>query len=157
MTALRSWWTGRSVREQRMLLVLAALLAVTVAWFGVVGPLDRALADARERHGRAVIAHAAVAADAAALGAVDGATAATGSIEERVQRSATEAGFGIARAEPGGQGQVALTFDAVRAAPFFAWVDRLGREGGLVVDAVDARANSDATLGVRLTVRERGR
>ena len=54
----RAWWRLRTPREQRMLLAMGALLAVTLAWLLVVRPIDDALADARARHARAVITHA---------------------------------------------------------------------------------------------------
>jgi len=39
-----------------MLIGLGALLAALILWFGIVRPLDNALAEARARHGRAVLA-----------------------------------------------------------------------------------------------------
>ena len=53
------WWDGRSVREQRMLAVMGALVLGVVGWLGVVRPLDGWQAD-QARARRCVQAHAGI-------------------------------------------------------------------------------------------------
>ena len=55
MTGARVWFEGRSLRERRLILVMLALAALTIAWGGVIRPLGDALASARTRHADAVI------------------------------------------------------------------------------------------------------
>ena len=43
------WWRTRTLREQRLLLALAGIAAIVLAWLLVVRPLGDALSEARER------------------------------------------------------------------------------------------------------------
>lgn len=156
---LRDWWRLRTLREQRLLLAMVALLVVTFAWLVVVRPVDDALADARARHGRAVIAVADARAQGEAIMRLQRAAALPPSLPINifVSQKAEEAGFAVARLEPEGANQVQLAINAVRAQAFFPWVAQLERRHGLIVERLVARTNSDATLAVQVTFRTRSR
>ena len=66
----RIWYVGLSLREQRLIAVMAALFLIVFVWLLVLRPLGDALADARERHDEAVLARAQARAQAEALGAL---------------------------------------------------------------------------------------
>ena len=152
-------WRLRSRREQWLLLVMAALFALTFAWAGVIRPLGDRLADARERHGRAVIALASVRtqADAVLLLQRAGALAAGADTAALLGRAAKQAGFTAATVTPTGPASATVSIAAVRAPAFFGWVANLQRQDGLIVDQLSAHTNSDATLAVELGVRARSR
>ncbi len=153
-----TWFRERSRREQRLLLVLAGLALLALAWLLVVRPLGDRLAAARERHGAALVALAEARADAAAIGRLEKARPAPlgGAIEQSVAQSASAAGFQLSRIGPDRAGRVALAIEAARPQALFAWVGEMEAARGLVVERLVATANSDRTLSVSLVFRQRG-
>ncbi len=152
------WWRTRSLREQRLLLVMFGLLAIVLAWLLIIRPLGDALSQARERHGRAVLAVAEARAQAQAISglkmpaAVDAAVP----VETLISRSANEAGFpvtGIQRETPRA---ATMTIQSVRPQAFFGWVNQMENRNGLIVERLSATTNSDQTLAVTITMRRRG-
>ena len=140
------WWRGRSVREQRLLLVMFALLAVTVLWLGIYRPMQAALSNARARHQEAVIRLGEVRAAAAALKSGP-AVGLPGPLVSVVTQAATDAGFANAVVTPQGDRRVSVSIPSARPAPFFAWIASLEARG-IVVERLSARANSDPTLAI---------
>lgn len=155
---LITWWRARTLREQRLLLIMFALMAVVLAWLVVVRPLGDALSDARERHGRAVAALAQAKAEADAIARLeqDAPAALAAPVEAVVGQSATEAGFPVTRAVRSDGNQAILTLASVRPRAFFAWLGQM-QARGFVVERLTATANSDQTLAVELAIRARGR
>lgn len=149
MTALRDWWRGRSLREQRLLLVMVALLAVTILWLGIYRPVQDWRAAARERHADAVIARAAVQAQAAALKRLGARRppANAGPLAPIVTAAAQEAGFAAATVAPQGDRRASIAIPAARPAALLGWLADLEARG-IVVEQMSARANSDPTLRV---------
>lgn len=157
--AIRTWFGGRTPREQRLLLVLAAVAAVVLAWLLVLRPLGDALAEARERHDAAVIARSEARARAEAIGALEKnkGPALREPVDVVLARAATEAGFELASVEPAADGSgTTIAIEAVKPQAFFPWVARLEGGEGLLVTALAATANADKTLAVRATFRGRG-
>lgn len=153
---LRTWWRDRSPREQRLLLVMIALIAVVIAWL-FVRTMDDALSDVRERHSRAVIEQAEVRAKVAALKALERGTARRleAPIDVVVGQSASEVGFVLSRTEPQGRDRVVIAIASARPQAFFGWLNDLeGR--GVFPERLIARANSDQTLSIEATMRGRG-
>lgn len=154
---VHGWWRLRTTREQRLLLAMFALIAVTILWFGIVRPLDDALADARQRHGRAVIAEAEARGQAEAIAALRRNRPPRLDLPVRVfvPQSASAAGFTVQRADPFEPDGVSIAIAAVKPPAFFDWVAALqGR--GLIVEALSANTNPDGTLSVQVTVRQGG-
>jgi general secretion pathway protein M len=154
---LKSWWRTRTLREQRLLLVMFGLAAVVLTWLLVIRPLSDALSRAKERHGQAVLALAEARAQAAAIGGMERAPRArlTVPIEVLLNQAATEAGFPVAKVEREGTSQATMTLQSVRPQAFFAWTNQMeGRS--LLVERLSATANSDQTLSVTVTFRARG-
>lgn len=154
---LKIWWKGRSPREQRLLLVMAALAAILIAWLLVFRPLGNALSDAKERHASAMVALAEARAQADVIRqAEDEAPAALGMpLDVLLSQAAAEAGFPVARLERQGSKQATMTIEAVRPQAFFGWIGEL-ESRGLIVERLTATTNSDQTLGVQFTLRARG-
>lgn len=155
--SFNSWWKTRTLREQRLLLAMFALLAVVVVWLALIRPLGDALSNAKQRHNDAVLALADLRAQAAAIRlAQQGApTTLTVPLDAMLSQSATDAGFTVARIEPQGGTQANLVIDSVRPQAFFGWVGQMeGR--GLIVDRLVATPNGDQTLSVQVSFRARG-
>lgn len=153
------WWRLRSVREQRLLLVMAALFAGVLLWLGVVRPLAGAFDRAKLRQATAATGLADARAQAAAIAAIErgGTPRPTAPIARFVSEQAQAAGFGDPHVVPAGGEGASITLSAVRPQAFFAWIARLEREQGVVVETLNARTNSDRTLAVRATLRPRSR
>lgn len=149
-----SWWRGRTTREQRMLLVLAALLGATLVWYGIIRPLDDALVDARARHTRSITAEAEARGVADAIAEYRRTRPARLDIPVRVfvPQTASAAGFTVTRADPFEPDGVSIVMASVRPAAFFTWLSGL-QSRGLVIEALSASPNPDRTLSVQFTVR----
>jgi general secretion pathway protein M len=156
MERLRTWWGERSLREQRLLLFMLALLALVALWLLAVRPLSDQLVAQQRRHAEAVTALAQARSRAAALRPRGRAPAAAAPlpIDGLIRRTSAEAGFGNARIAGQGPARATFALDAVRAPAFFAWIRSLEARG-LVVDSLRARANGDRTLAVEATFRSR--
>lgn len=156
--SFKSWWATRTLREQRLLLVMAGLAAVVLAWLLILRPLSDALSNARERHNQAVLALADVRAQAQAIADAQGAAPAAlaGPLDAMLAQSAAEAGFSNARVTPEGGNRAVVAVDAARPQAFFGWVAGMERRG-LIVDRLSAAANPDRTLSVQVTFRMRSR
>lgn len=152
-TQFLDWWRGRSLREQRLLLVMGALLAVTILWLGIYRPIQNGLSAARERHQQAVIRLGEVRTEAAALRTLGRAGAARlpGPLAAVVMQSAAEAGFGNATVAPQGDARVSISIPSGRSAPLLRWIGSL-EAGGVIVERLSARVNSDQTLSVDATL-----
>ena len=144
------WWRGRSVREQRLLLAMFALLAVTILWLGIYRPMQDALSNAREQHQEAVVRLGEIRAGATAVRGIK-ATGLPGPLLAVVSQSASEAGFANAAIAPQGDRRVTVSIPSARPGPFFAWVAALEARG-IVVERLSARANSDPTLAIDATL-----
>jgi general secretion pathway protein M len=158
MVQFKSWWRLRTLREQRLLLVAGVLLGAMILWFGILRPLDHALADARKRHARAVLALADARSQADAIRGLQRIPPPSlpAPIQLLVGQLAGDAGFPVARVEPQSARQANIVINAARAPAFFTWIGELERRG-LIVERLSARANSDATLAVEVSLRARNR
>lgn len=157
MSGFLTWWRGRTLREQRLLLVMFALAAIVLGWLLVVRPLSDARTAAQQRHDAAVVALAEARARAEAAGRRQGPrTAVALPVDATVSRTATEAGFASARIASQGAAAASIAIDAARPQAFFGWVAQLERQG-LAVASLRARANQDRTLAVEASFRAGGR
>lgn len=147
------WWRGRSLREQRLLLVMFALLAATFLWLGVYRPVGHALSSARARHEAAVIRLGEARAQADALKALrkTGLPTLTAPLATLVTQSANDAGFANATIGAQGDRRVTVSIPAARPNALFTWIAGLEMRG-IVVERLSARANSDQTLSVDATM-----
>ena len=154
--AFKLWWAGLSLREQRMLLVMFALLAICILWLGIIRPVDNALSDARERHGRAVIQNAQVAAKVEAVRDLRRAVPPPleADVATIVSQSASEVGFVLGKIESQGREKASLSIASARPTAFFGWLQDLERRG-IFPETLRTRANSDRTLNIEAVLRGR--
>ena len=157
--SFKLWWRGRTSREQRLMLAMFALLGLVLVWLLIVRPLGDARSRAYERYADAALALAEARAQARLISTFErSAPASLGEpIGDLLSRSATEAGFPIARLEPEGPNQATLVLASVRPQAFFGWVAQMESSRGLIVERLNATTNSDRTLSVQITFRGRGR
>ena len=153
----KMWWGERSPREQRMLGVMFALMALVAIWLAVIAMLN-AQSNARLRYETALGDHARLAEQADALAAFRKAKpAALGMpLGDFVSRSASETGFVPGPSQPSGADQANITIASARPIALFQWVASLERHG-IVPQRLVARANSDRTLNVQVDFRSRAR
>lgn len=156
MNALRLWFQSRSLRERRLLLVMAALAVVTILWGLILRPLNDAMATARERHTAAVIRYGETAARVDALRDARAARVPllTGSLADAVRARADQAGFPLASLDPDGSDGVSVAVQSARGAALTAWLARLER-AGIVVESATLTDNGDRTVAGRLVLRRR--
>lgn len=156
MTGLRAWFADRSRREQRLLLVMLALMVVTIVWGLIIRPMGDALASERERHAAAVVRMGEVAARVEALRAATrrAPPPITGSLTDAVRLRAEEAGFPLASIEPDGRDGLRVSITSARGSALVAWLARLERVG-IVVSEAALTNNGDRTVSARLVLRSR--
>ncbi|MBB5687428.1 type II secretion system protein GspM [Sphingobium boeckii] len=154
--AFKLWWTGLSLREQRMMLVMVALLAITILWLGIIRPVDNALSSAREHHGRAVVQNAQVAAKVEAVRDLRRTVppALDADVATAIGQSASEVGFVLGKIEAQGRDKASLSIASARPTAFFGWLQDLERRG-IFPETLRARANSDRTLNIEGVFRGR--
>lgn len=150
------WWRARTRREQRLMLVMFALLAITIIWAGIYRPLTDGLSSSRERYAHALVASSRTRAEADAARAIARLPAPAGAVAGIVSQAADQAGFTGATVSPQGDRRAALAIPSVRPPVFFAWIAGLEARG-IFVERLSAKANSDATLAVDATLAGRAR
>lgn len=145
MESVRTMWGERSPREQWMLGVMFALLAVVVLWLGVVGPLASAQRSAREGLLAATDRNAAMRAKVKLLKTLPLRVAASSrtAIDQLVSQSAGEAGLTLERAEAQGSARIEIAMASVRPVALFSWLAALEAEG-VQVETMSARPSPTA-------------
>lgn len=152
--AVRLWWKGRSLREQRLLIVMAALAIVVVVWLGMLQPLSDARADARKRHGDTLVAVAQIEAEAARLQALPEGTRATGAPIDIVRAVADAIAITPSLVQPDGNG-VRVDIPVIGGQALFTLIDRL-RMRDLSVDTLAARPEAGGSLVVTMRLQPTG-
>lgn len=146
------WWAGRTLRERRMVMVMIALIAVTVAWLGVVRPVLGWRAEAADRAAAAAATLVEVRAAAASL-APPGSPAQlpVEGLEPLIRRTAEASGLEVVTAMSASK-QLGFQLSSVGSGPLFAWLSALETDHRLTVCSLGVVKNADATLNVDGTV-----
>ena len=146
--AVRLWWKGRSLREQRLLIVMAALAIVVIVWLGILRPLSDARAEARKRHGDTLVAVAQIEAEAARLKALPKGARPSGAPIDIVRAEADAIAITPSLVRPEGGG-VRVDIPVIGGQALFTLIDRL-RARGLAVDTLAARPEAGGSLVVTM-------
>lgn len=145
---LELWFSGRSLREQRMLIVMAALLLAVFAWLAVVRPVLTWRTAAADRAEASAVTLAEVRASVASLGPVRPAPQPPAEgLEPLIRRTAEAAGLEVVTAMSP-SGQLGFQLSRVRSGPLFAWLATLETDHRLTVCSLGVVENADATLNV---------
>jgi general secretion pathway protein M len=154
-TARRGWWAARTLREKRLLLAMTALLALVIAWFGVIRPLADARAAAEQRLTAAVMDLSAARAQAAAASAQVAGPAGQPvplPLDGFLLTSGREAGFTNLTVNAAGPSQTSISIPSARPPAVFGWIAQLEARG-VAVESLIARPNADQTISVEAVMR----
>jgi general secretion pathway protein M len=154
VSALRGWFATRSLRERRLLLVAAALAAVTLVWGGVVIPVRDALSSVRERHANAVDRLGTTMARVDLLKRVGRRPVLAGDLVAAVRSEADQAGFALATIDAEGPDRVRATIQSARPGALAGWLARLEARG-VLVDSATLTDHGDRTVGAVLVLKAR--
>jgi general secretion pathway protein M len=154
---LRLWFAGRTQREQRMLLAMVALAALTLVWVGIIWPVTDGLSSARERHADAVIRLAETQARVKEVETLqrNRPAALEAQLDSVIRDRANEAGFALASVSPDGPNRVQITIATARPGPLFGWIAGL-EASGILVDSLATTDNGDKTVSAQLALKVRG-
>ena len=153
----KRWFDARSLREKRLLLVMAALAGLTLVWGGVIRPVSDGLSSARERYAGAVIRLGDTESRLAAVQALqqNRPVALSGPLEANVRARAEAAGFPLSAVSAIDTGRVQIAINSARPAALLAWIADL--EGsGILVETLNVTNNGDRTVAVQMTLKARG-
>ncbi|WP_375391109.1 type II secretion system protein GspM [uncultured Sphingomonas sp.] len=157
MSSIRAWFDGRALREKRLILVMLALLALTLVWYGVINPVGDALSGERSRYADAVERLGATEAQVAAIRGAerDRPPPLTGRFADAVRARAADAGFTVASLTEEGADRVRVGIASAKPAALLRWLARL-ELAGILVDGATLTDNGDRTVGVQVTLKARG-
>lgn len=147
---LHQWWDGRTVREQRMLMLMALLVAAVVVWLGVIRPTmawrDAAAAERVRAQADLVEVRAGLArlAPSASPGRV---AEDAGGLEPLVRRTAEATGLQLTT-EMDASGGLAFRISSGSSAAVFGWLAALQADHGVDVRTLGVVENTDASLQV---------
>lgn len=141
----QAWFDGRTVREQRMLAVMLAVIALCVVWLLIIQPLWTWKSEAADRRARAKIDLAYVAAQTSGASTVPAAPASGSAIEPLALQAAEASGLTITT---GMDASGAFGFRAanVSSAALFGWLAELKARHGVEAVRLDIVENADATV-----------
>ena len=155
--ALKRWFDGRTLRERRMLLAMAAMIVLTVIWFGIFLPISDGLSSSRTRLNDAVIRLAQSEAQLDAVKALQRSRPApiTGALDDYIRQSAGDAGFALSDVSMQGDGRVHIAVPTARPGALFAWIADL-ESVGVIVATITVSNNGDQTVSAQMTLMKRG-
>lgn len=141
----QAWFDGRTVREQRMLAVMLAVIVLCAVWLLILQPLWAWKAEAADRRARAQTDLAYVAAQTSGASTVPAAPASGPAIEPLALQAAETAGLTITT---GMDASGAFGFRAanVSSAALFGWLADLKTGHGIDAVRLDIVENADATV-----------
>ncbi|MES1945620.1 General secretion pathway M protein [Salinisphaera sp. PC39] len=162
MNALRQWFDGLARRERVMVLAAVAVAAIGLFYLGVWQPLDRAVADMRERvtHEQSLAAWmTGAAAEASELKGRRRGTPVQGrgeSLLSLVDQTSREAGLGkaVRRIQPESDDQAAVTLEGAGFNALVFWLRDLERTYGIRPAALTVnRGEEPGTVSARMTLK----
>ncbi|HEY1224655.1 MAG TPA: type II secretion system protein GspM [Brevundimonas sp.] len=143
LDSARGWFDGRSLREQRLLMLMGGLFAAALLWFGVITPTLTWRADAAERRAEA---EADLALIEAGTARIKGAASSMAADQlQAAARRAADAGGVNAVFNPLNDG-VGFSVNGASTATLFGWLAELKSEHGIDARVLTVSENADATL-----------
>ena len=157
IAALKAWFDGRTLRERRMLLAMAALIVLTVIWFGVLRPIGDGLSSSRTRLNDAVVRLGAAQGERDAIAdlARNRPQPISGALADYLRQSAGDAGFALSNVAPQSDDRVQIAIPTARPGALFSWIADLER-AGVVVSTITVSNNGDQTVAAQILFIERG-
>ncbi len=160
---MKAWWEQLAEREQRLLMVVAALLVVAILYWGLWAPLANGAAHSQQQRVTAERELAWLQAQAESYVRRGGskATSATppadvSAMSALINSSSRGFSITISRMQPQGE-MLQVWIDEVPWQQLLGWLGQLQREHGVVVNSVDlARGDSQGRVKVRRLELTRG-
>lgn len=146
MERLKMLWGERSPREQWMLGVMFALLAVVILWLGLLRPLDAAQRSAHDALVQATDRNAEIRAKVKLLKSLPPVARAMDRavpLDQFIGQSAGEAGLTLERAQAQGADRFDMAIASVRPVALFSWLAALEAQG-VRVETMSARPSPTA-------------
>lgn len=142
------WWSGRTLRERRMLMVMAVLVLATVVGLGGVRPVLAWRTSAADRAAAAAAMLNEVRWDIASLGPVRAAAPPpVEGLEPLIRRTSEAAGLEVIT-DMSSSGRLGFKLSRVSSGPLFAWLSGLETDHHLTICRLGVVENADATLNV---------
>ncbi len=153
----KTWFASRSLREQRLVLVMLALLALTLVWAAIILPVTDALSSARTRHDAAVVLLAETEGRVHAIKALERDRPAPlgAPLDTIIRDRANAAGFALANVSRVGDNGVQIGIGSARPGALMAWIAGL-EDDGILTDTLTLTDNGDKTVAAQISLRVRG-
>jgi len=155
MTRFRTWYVERSLREKRLLIVMAVLLVITILWAGIFIPVRDGLDTSRARYEDAVMRLAVTRGEVDLVKAAAKRPALTASLTDTVRAAADQAGFEIATLDQQDAGRVHVVIQSAKASAMSAWLAGLEAQG-VLIDAATLRDTGNRSVSADLILKARG-
>uniref|UniRef100_S0DEV8 Putative general secretion pathway protein M n=1 Tax=termite gut metagenome TaxID=433724 RepID=S0DEV8_9ZZZZ len=154
---LKIWFDGRSLRERRMLLAMAAMIVLTVIWFAIFLPISDGLSSSRTRLNDAVTRLGETETQLDALKDLerDRPAPIPGALDDYIRQSAGNAGFALSDVSAQGNGRVHIAVPTARSGALLSWIADL-EDAGVIVAAITVSNNGDQTVSAQMTLMKRG-
>lgn len=153
---MKDWFNGLAQREQRLILAMLGVVTIAIVFFALIQPLQERSARAElgvKRNQQLlnwVETNAAKIVQLRAKGGVSG--SASGSIEQRINRSARQYKITINRLQPQNK-KMQVMIDKAPFNSILQWVQALQLKQGLTIEIADIRAdNQSGYVKTRLVV-----
>ena len=156
LTPVRRAFLARTVREQTLLAGLAALLALTLIWFGILGPVISWRSDALRDFSRSAEGYETLLVqieEYRALAAQITAPEDQEPLRTVADRTARERALAISRVQPLEDGRLGVWMEQADANAVLAWLEALAREQGVVVERISLDREADERVRAQLTLR----
>lgn len=139
------WWSARSVREQRMLGVMAVLIFAVLAWLLVVRPAWSWREDAADRRAVAEARLQVIETRLARAVTTDRPVMALTDVEQAARASAEAAGLDVVLSVAQ-SGRIAFVAQGVTSPVLFGWLTALNDDYGVAIQDLSVIENPEATL-----------
>ncbi len=154
---LESWFRSRSGREQRLLVVMVTLIALTIGWAGILRPVREAIAAARTRHSDSAADFAVTRVRVAEVEALERARPLplAAPLDMVIRDRANGAGFSLATVTGGSDASAQIGISSARPGALISWIGGLENDG-ILVDTLTMTDNGDKTVAAQISLRVRG-
>lgn len=156
LTPVRRAFLARTVREQLLLAGLGVLLALTLVWFGVLGPVIAWRTDALRNFARAAEGYETLLVqieDYRMLAEQVTPLQDQDPLRTLADRTARERSLAISRVQPLEDGRLGVWMEQADANAVLAWLEDLAREHGVMVERISLDREADERVRAQLTLR----
>ncbi|WP_164115709.1 type II secretion system protein GspM [Sphingorhabdus sp. Alg239-R122] len=146
---IKHWFVSLSRREQILVSIFAALLAIVIGIYGIILPFISAYSSVRQDYSVAVEDSARLSAklDLLGRGNARAQTRLDGSLHQIIAESAAEKGFTVDSNNPMGNDSTTITISSASASAFFAWINELEQQG-IRLETLSISPTANGTISV---------